>query len=77
MVVVATFAWNIYKACMFLTYRFFLPATNEPFLTAMTGKDASGDFEGVAHEVVTLHTALKELEDETRNPRINTQSLWR
>ena len=67
-VVVATFAWNIYKACTFLTYRFFLSATNEPFLTAMTGKDASGGFEEVAHEVVTLHTALKELEDETRNP---------
>lgn len=32
------------------------------------GKNASSEFEEVSHEVVALHTPIKELEDEARDP---------
>ncbi|KAL9039388.1 MAG: hypothetical protein Q9214_004898 [Letrouitia sp. 1 TL-2023] len=36
--------------------------------TKEQGKNASSEFEEVSHEVVALHTPIKELEDEARDP---------
>ena len=37
-------------------------------LIEIQGKNVSADFEEVAHEVATLHTAIKEVTDEAQNP---------
>ena len=61
---VGSLAWNIYKACKSSASKSILKSM---LLTISKGKSASAEFEEVAREVNTLHTAIKELGDEAHD----------
>lgn len=63
---VGQFAWNVYKACLCTHWSGCFQSAHT-YAELILGKGASAEFEELSREVSTLHTAIKELQDEVEN----------